>query len=282
MPTDDYCRERAARPGASLHYSLLFTADTTRRRLLALHAIRQELCAVERECSDRQVARLKLQWWRDELQRAAGGTAQHPAAQALCASADPHTFPLTGLLSLVDNLEAALATAACPTAEALLQHCRGIGGLTGELAVELSDARDVATRQHGILLGSALHCTDLLFDLRADATRDRLLLPRDELIEYRVTAADLSRAESGTAVRALLGAQIDRARQLFMDALRQLPAADRWSQHHGLIMTQLHLALLDSLTADPTRLLRERVTLPGWRKLWIAWRSAAGARRAAL
>jgi phytoene synthase len=83
-------------------------------------------------------------------------------------------------------------------------------------------------------------------------------------------------------VRALLRAQIERARQLFNDALHQLPADDRWSQHHGLIMTQLHLTLLDSLTADPTRLLRERVTLPAWRKLWIAWRTAAGARHTAL
>jgi 15-cis-phytoene synthase len=278
MLTDDYCRERAARRGASLHFSLLFTADATRRRLLALHAVRQDLCAIERECSDAQVARLKLQWWRDELQRAAAGTAQHPAVQALCASVAPHTLPLTTLLTLIDNLETALATCSLPTAAALLHHCRGIGGLTGALAVELSNARDTTTRQHGVSLGTALLFLDTLFNLRADAARGRLLLPRDELADYRVTAVDLSRTELSDAVRALLRVQIERARQLFDDALQQLPAADHWSQHHGLIMTQLHLALLDSLAADPTRLLRDRVTLPAWRKLWIAWRTASGAR----
>jgi phytoene synthase len=282
MHADDYCRERAARRGASLHYSLLFTADTTRRRLLALHAVRHDLCAIERECSDAQLAHLKLQWWRDELQRGANGTAQHPAVQALCASVAPYALPLNGLLTLTDNLEKALTTISLPTTEALLQHCRGIGGLTGELAAVLSGAHNTATRQHGVLLGSALQFFDLLFDLRADAARDRLPLPRDALAEYRVTAADLNRTDGSDAVHALLRAQIERARQLFNDALHQLPACDRWLQHHGLIMTQLHLTLLDSLAADPTRLLRERVTLPAWRKLWIAWRTAAGARRMVL
>jgi phytoene synthase len=282
MHTDDYCRERAARRGASLHYSLLFTADTTRRRLLALHAVRHDLCAVERECSDTQLARLKLQWWRDELQRAAKGSAQHPAAQALCASAAPHALPLASLLSLVDNLETALATVAMPTVEALLLHCRGIGGLTGALAVDLSDGRDATTRQFGESLGTALQFFDLLFHLRADAARDRLLLPRNELADFRVTAADLCRTDWNDAMCELLRSQLERARQLFDDALQQLPAADRWPQHHGLIMAQLHLTLLDSLASDPTRLLRDRVTLPAWRKLWIAWRTAAGARRTSL
>lgn len=281
MLADDYCRERAARRGASLHYSLLFTPDTIRRRLLALHAVRHELCTVERECSDAQVARLKLHWWRDELRRAANGTAQHPAVQALCASVAPQALPLTGLLTLVDNLETALATVSLTTAEVLLHHCRSIGGLTGALAAELSGAHDTAALQQGVLLGSALQFLDLLFDLRADAARDRLLLPRDELADYRVTAADLNRTDCSAAVRALLCAQIERARQLFNDSLHQLPAADRWPQRHGVIMAQLHLTLLDTLAVDPTRLLRERVTLPAWRKLWIAWRSAAGARRAA-
>jgi 15-cis-phytoene synthase len=282
MLTDDYCRERAARRGASLHYSLLFTTDSTRRRLLALHALRQDLCAIERECSDAQVARLKLQWWRDELQRGADGTAQHPAMQALCASVAPQALPMTGLLALIDNLETALATGALPTAEALVRHCRGIGGLTGALATDLSGAHDTATRQYGVSLGAALQFIDLLFDLRADAARNRLLLPREELTDYRVTAADLSHADASDAVRALLRAQIERARQLFTDALQQLPAAERWSQHHGVIIAQLHLTLLDTLSADPARLLRERVSLPAWRKLWIAWRTAAGARRADL
>ncbi len=282
MLTDDYCRERAARRGASLHYSLLFTADTTRRRLLALHAVRHELCAIERECSDAQVARIKLQWWRDELQRAADGVAQHPAVQALCTSVAPDTLPLSGLLQLIDNLESGLATVALPTVEALLRHCRDIGGLTGALAVDLSGSHTAATRQHGASLGTALQFLDLLFDLRADAIRGRLLLPGDELADYRVSAADLSRSDCSEAVRALLRVQIERARQLFDDALQQLPAADRWPQHHALIMAQLHIPVLNSLSVDPSRLLRERVALPAWRKLWIAWRTAAGARRAAL
>lgn len=282
MHTDDYCRERAARRGASLHYSLLFSDDSTRRRLLALHAIRHDLCAVERECSDAQVARLKLQWWRDELQRAAGGTAQHPAVQALCDHVAPRALPLAGLLTLVDTLETALATVSLPTADALLNHCRGIGGLTGTLAVELSDARDTEAHQHGESLGTALQFIDMLFELRTDAARNRLLLPRDELADYRVTAADLRRSDCSDAVRALLRAQIERARRLLDVALQQLPAAERWPQHHGLIMAQLHLTLLDILASDPTRLLRDRVTLPAWRKLWIAWRTAAGARRTTL
>ncbi len=279
MHTDDYCREHAARRGASLHYSLLFTIETTRRRLLALHAVRKDLCAIEHDCSDPQIARLKLQWWRDELQRAQIGNGQHPAVQALCASVAPHALPLTGLLTLVDNLESALVCVDIPSDEALLTHCRGIGGLTGALAVELSGSHTAPPRLHGESLGTALMLLDSLFALRADANRDRILVPRDELTDYRVTVAELCRGDASAAVRALLGTQLERTRRLLADALQQLPAADRWSQHHSLIMAQLHLTLLDTLVTDPIRLLHDRVTLPPWRKLWIAWRTASGARR---
>ncbi|MFJ5880023.1 squalene/phytoene synthase family protein [Kitasatospora cineracea] len=52
---------------------------------------------------------------------------------------------------------------------------------------------------------------DFVNDLAEDLADDRLTLPRQTLAEHGVTRADLERAEATPAVRALLGALLDRA-----------------------------------------------------------------------
>ncbi|MDZ7810063.1 MAG: hypothetical protein U5L11_07755 [Arhodomonas sp.] len=63
MDPQQYCRDRVAPPGSSLHYALLFAPDgPTRAALLAVNAVHAELTAIPVEVSDPGVARAKIDW----------------------------------------------------------------------------------------------------------------------------------------------------------------------------------------------------------------------------
>ena len=83
MTPDEYCQQKAVASGSSFYYSFLFLPPERRRAITALYAWCREVDDVVDECTDTEVARTKLAWWRDEIGKLYVGNPQHPVTQAL-------------------------------------------------------------------------------------------------------------------------------------------------------------------------------------------------------
>lgn len=94
MTPDEYCQDKTAKSGSSFYYSFLFLPPPQRRAITALYAFCREVDDVVDECEDANVARIKLQWWREEAARIFDGTPRHPVAQALQGPAITYNLPL--------------------------------------------------------------------------------------------------------------------------------------------------------------------------------------------
>ena len=64
--------------------------------------------------------------------------------------------------------------------------------------------------------------------------------------------------------------QIERAQRYYDQALAELPESDRKSQRTGLIMAAIYRATLHEVIYSGCHGLKQRVSLPPLRKLWIA------------
>ena len=78
MTPDEYCQQKAVQSGSSFYYSFLFLPPERRRAITALYAYCREVDDVVDECTDANVARTKLKWWRDEVANLYDGKPQHP------------------------------------------------------------------------------------------------------------------------------------------------------------------------------------------------------------
>ena len=67
MTPAEYCQNKAAKSGSSFYYSFLFLPEKQRLAITALYAFCREVDDVVDECSDADVARTKLNWWRQEI-----------------------------------------------------------------------------------------------------------------------------------------------------------------------------------------------------------------------
>src|SRR5437763_1079574 len=82
MSPDDYCQQKAAQSGSSFYYSFLFLPPERRRAITALYAFCREVDDTVDECTDAQIARTKLAWWRKEIAAMLEGNPSHPVTRA--------------------------------------------------------------------------------------------------------------------------------------------------------------------------------------------------------
>lgn len=115
--SETWLQERLGDPADDLYFAVLFAGPHRRPAAAAAAALYVELEAIATRFRDLNVARTKLAWWRDELDRLDSGRPAHPATKALAeAGADRSVTPLldviTGMeLVLLEGPVTDLATA---------------------------------------------------------------------------------------------------------------------------------------------------------------------------
>lgn len=275
MTPEEYCQQKAAPPGSSLYYALHFTAPAKRSALAAVYAYQREVAEVVHSVSEPAVARVKLQWWREELQRAFSGQPQHPIAQALQQEAiGRHQLAHEYFEQIIEGAEMDLEYGAYPSFKELSLYCHRMGGSVTQLAVDVCGYEDRQTVHYAHDLGMGLQLTALLRNVRRDVDAGRIYLPEDEMRQTGVSREDLYQRQTPERVRALFSLQAERIRAFFAQALEKLPAQDRAAQRPGVILAHLNLAWLDEMEREGFPLLERSFRLTPIRKLWIAWRTA--------
>jgi len=279
MSPDEYCQNKAAASGSSFYYSFLFLPAEQRRAIMALYAFCREVDDVVDECSDRDIARRKLDWWREEIAACFSGQPKHPVTAALASALQSYNLPAEYFQEIIDGMNMDLEQQRYESFSELALYCHRVAGVVGLLSAEIFGYQQRTTLKYAESLGTAFQLTNIIRDVREDAGRGRIYLPLDELLEYRINPHDLLNGEINDALPPLLRLQAERANSYYQRALGQLPDQDRYAQRSGLIMTAIYQTLLSEIQADGYQVMQHRIRLTPVRKLWIAWTTARRERR---
>ena len=273
MTPEQYCQHKAAQSGSSFYYSFLFLQPERRRAITALYAFCREVDDVVDECTDVQLARTKLAWWRAELVSMYQGKPSHPVTQSLAEATHSYNLPQELLMEIIDGMEMDLSQTRYADFKALHLYCYRVASVVGLLAAEIFGYQDRQTLKYAHDLGMAFQLTNIIRDVGEDARLGRIYLPADELVRFGVPVEDILHARYSNAFSSLMEFQIERAESLYEQAFAQLPAQDRRAQRPGLVMAAIYRALLQEIRRDGCRVLDRRTALTPVRKLWIAWRT---------
>ncbi len=274
MTPDQYCEDLAAKSGSSFYYSFRFLPDNRRRAITALYAYCREVDDVVDECQDIDVARKKLHWWREEVQRLYNNDPQHPVTRALQPHVQALDLPQSQLEEILDGMEMDLEFARYATFKDLSLYCHRVAGVVGQLSAQIFGYTDHKTLKYAHELGIAFQLTNIIRDVGEDARRDRLYLPIEDLERFNVPAADILHYRETPAFTALMEFQIERAQQYYEAALQALPKVDQRAQRPGLLMAAIYRATLEEIQRDgPAKVLNQRLSLTPLRKFWLAWKT---------
>lgn len=274
MTPDEYCQDKAAKSGSSFYYSFLFLPPEQRRAIIAVYAFCREVDDVVDECSEAHLARVKLQWWRDTIRETFNGNPQHPVQKALLPVKDMFQLPLEYFLELIDGMEMDLDKNRYADFDELSLYCYRVAGVVGLLAAKIFGYKNNEVIEYAKNLGTAFQLTNILRDVREDATRNRIYIPQDELRRFNVSEQDILELKYNDNVKALLQFQSERAKQYYDKAFEFLPEQDRYTQRSGLIMATIYLHTLEAIEKDGFRVLDGKISLTPINKLWLAWKTA--------
>jgi len=225
------------------------------------------------ECEDINIARTKLEWWRNELAQTFAGAPSHPVSQALLPAIRAYDLAHEQFDEIIDGMEMDLQYVRYADFKALQLYCYRVASVVGQLAATIFGYTDRKTLKYAHDLGMAFQLTNIIRDVGEDARRNRIYIPQDELAQFGVAESDLLQGQTSEAFRALMAHQVTRARAFYEQALQALPAPDRRSQRPGLVMAAIYQKLLNEIERDDFQVLHQRITLTPLRKLWIAWRT---------
>ncbi|HEY0877913.1 MAG TPA: presqualene diphosphate synthase HpnD [Zeimonas sp.] len=273
MTPDEYCRERAARSGSSFYYSFAFLPVDRRRAITALYAFCREVDDVVDESTDTGLARTRLDWWRDEVDRLYVGRGQHPVTRALAPHVESCGIERARLLEIVDGMQMDLEQDRYLDFEGLRLYCHRVAGVVGVLAANVFGARRESTSRYAEELGVALQLVNIIRDVGEDARRRRIYLPIEDLQRFGVAAHEILAARQSERFVELMRFQAARARECCARALSLLEEDERRAQRPGLMMAAIYFTLLDEIERDGFRVLTHRTSLTPLRKMWIAWRT---------
>jgi len=279
MSPDQYCQGKAAASGSSFYYSFLFLPATQRRAIVALYAFCREVDDIVDECSDRDIARRKLDWWREEVDACFAGHASHPVTRALQPVLQQYNLPAEYFQEILDGMTMDLDRQRYASFSELALYCHRVAGVVGLLSAEIFGYRRRETLKYAEALGTAFQLTNIIRDVREDAARGRIYLPLDEMREFHVNPQNILGGFPADNLNALLEYQARRARDYYARALSLLPEEDRYAQRSGLVMAAIYQALLNEIEADGYRVMQQRIHLTPLRKFWIAWTTARRERR---
>jgi 15-cis-phytoene synthase len=191
--------------------------------------------------------------------------------------------PMDAFGELIDGCIADVRGTSYETFDELHHYCRCVAGSIGRLSLGIFGYRDEQAPVLADSLGVALQLTNILRDIREDYRNGRVYLPAEDLSKFDVALA--ASALAGREVKTqpqfsrLMEFEIDRARDWYASGLRLLELLDWRSAACTAAMAGIYRRLLDRIAAQPTAVLRGRVSLPPSQKAVVALRALSQPRR---
>jgi phytoene synthase len=263
---------READPDRTL--SALFAPREARADLFALYAFNAELSRVAELVSEPGLGAIRLQWWREAIERSADGEAiGHPVADAFGETLNRRKLSRERVSALIDARAFDVETKIMPDMAALDAYVRDTAGTLFALAAEIISARGEAIDQAARSAGKAYGLTGLMRALPVHASRGLLFLPEEALRHHGTSPEEVLAGKTSQGLNDLLAELRAEAREALRDARSWIAGLDTTarSAFFSLSLVDPYLASLEKVGRDP---LREIADINPLYRLWrlARWR----------
>ena len=161
---------------SNLALAFILLPREKRGEMAALYAFCREIDDVaDEDTVPVEIRRAKLQAWREDAAKAChGGEPQFAVNRELQAVIQRRKLPFHLFDELLQGVEMDLDINRYESLAELEQYCYRVASVVGLLSIEIFEYSNAACRDYAVYLGKALQLTNILRDVRTDATRGRI------------------------------------------------------------------------------------------------------------
>jgi squalene synthase HpnC len=256
-----YCEDFVRAHTESYPVASRFVPLELRPHLTALYAFARSAddFADEPEYEGRRTEALDR--WEEALHRCSHGEADHPVFVALADTIEKRDLPIPPLDDMLTAFRMDMETKRYATFQALRGYTVRSADPVGRLLLALFGYRDPALVRFADELSTALQLTNFWQDVAADAARDHIYIPAEDLHFFGVTEADVKSLRPNKRMRDLLRFEVARTRALYE---RGRPLLDQLGNDLRLELTLIWLvgtAILDKIEAADFDVFTQRPTI---------------------
>jgi phytoene synthase len=260
---------------------------------------RQALCAVYafmRRCDDiaddptlaASERRQKLDTWLDALHRSQQGhPSDDPILLALSDTQRRYNIPagLLDELALGTAMDVADSDHQIPqgsigeeklklpvqykTFDDLKLYCYRVASVVGLVCIHIFGYRDPAAESLAEQCGLAFQLTNIIRDVKEDASLGRVYLPEEDLSKFALSAADILLAPDLSRIRPVLALEADRARQYYKAGDQLLSYISEDSQPALYVLINIYRNLLEKIAYRQYDVFTEKMSLTLTEKLRV-------------
>jgi 15-cis-phytoene synthase len=295
------CRHITRSAAKNFYYGFLVLPAKKRNALSAVYAFMRHADDISDDptlpVAER---RRKLEEFLDGYHRvAAGHQTDDPIFMALRDSQERYSIPLELLdklvfgtsMDLVEPIDASDSraprsgtaepggvpdTATAPvvayeTFADLYDYCYHVASVVGLVCIRIFGYRDPAAEPLAEHVGIAFQLTNILRDVKEDASLGRIYIPREDLDRFGVSAEELASGTDREKLRPLLEMHAQRAREFYASADELIPLVDEVSQPALWVLVRIYRGILDKIVARNYDVFSQRVRLTTYEKLKILY-----------
>jgi phytoene synthase len=201
----------------------LFAPREARAHLLALVAFNVELARIAEQVSEPELGAIRLQWWRDAVERVAEGDATgNPVADALGETLKRRKLSRERIAALIDARNFDIAAKIMPGSASLGTYLRDTAGSLFALGAECFGAHGPFLDRAAEKAGLAYGLTGLMRALPVNARRGIMALPADALRSQGTSPEEVLAGKTSEGLFAVLSELRDKAGKALAEAQSEI------------------------------------------------------------
>ncbi|HBK04668.1 MAG TPA: squalene synthase HpnD [Acetobacteraceae bacterium] len=258
--------------GTSFYHGMRVLPPDRRHAMYAIYAFCRIVDDIADEAGSLPEKRQGLAAWRSNIAELYHGGTEGPVTRVLALAIEKFQLRQADFIAVIDGMEtdAETVVVAPPMAELDL-YCDRVASAVGRLSVRTFGDASPAADDVAHALGRALQLTNILRDIKEDADRGRIYLPAEYLHEAGVPADPVA-ILTAPGLPTVCDRLAVLAHRYFRDAANSMDRCDRTAMKPARLMGATYDAILTVLERRGWNRLEERVSLPKWKKLWLACR----------
>jgi len=279
------CRGISRRAAKNFYYGFMVLPSEKRNALSAVYAFMRHADDISDEPGvDPQLKRQKLNEWLEAAKTVFSGKAtDDPVLMALGDAQKKFKIPAELFEKLVygTSLDLDIPPASaeapailCDTFEDLKQYCYYVASVVGLVCIRIFGYQDGKAEFLAEDCGLAFQLTNIIRDIKEDASMGRIYIPAEDLVRSNLTAANFSSSvlqnpAQVQQLRPALEYEAERARKYYESAKWLMELIDEDSRAALWVLVEIYSRLLQKITDRNYDVLTERVRLTLWEKLKV-------------
>lgn len=258
----EFCRKLTYTHARTFYFASHFLASDKRKACYAVYAFCRYVddivdVAVERGDMTTDAAVALVEQWRKALSDLydgksvvmSNGDDATPILQAWDHTLGTFLIPRHLPEELIEGVLMDTVVSRFETFDDLWNYCYKVASVVGLMTSEIFRYSSPEALTHAVDLGIAMQLTNIIRDVKEDASKGRIYLPLQELGEYGITEDDILNHRWSPALRDYIQFNVDRAERYYVSADSGIPMLERDSRVTVHLMSMNYRKILRRVEA---------------------------------